>query len=142
MNATAKRRARANPEDNDEVNQAAMQQMMALAIMSAEDRLARLMVVRMEDEDWDDDDYSIDMAVELSLTHIRSMKDVKFKGYDDFTRQWFLAASAITLARKSFSRGTSIFGRCLDGLETMFAQAPEFVSYAGKMPAAGATGAG
>lgn len=136
MNATAKRRARANPEADDEVNQAAMQQMMALAIMTAEDRLTRLLAVRMEDEDWDDDDYSIDMAAELSLNHVRSMKGVKFKEYNEFTKQWFLAASAITLACKSFSRATSHFGRCLSGIERMFAQTPEFVWYAGKMPAA------
>lgn len=135
MNATAKCRELANPAADDKVNQAAMQQMMALAILSAEDRLARLLAIRLEDEAWDDDDASIDMAAELALCHIRRMKDMKFAGYNDFTKQWFIAASAVDLSRKSFSRAESHFGRALDGVNRMFSQAPEFVWYAGKLPA-------
>lgn len=133
MNATAKRRARANPASAAQNNEA-LQQMVRLSIARAEDELRRLVATRCDDPEWSDVDVNVDLAMELALSHVRRMKGSTFDGYSAFQEQWFLAAAAVSLGRQTFSRPTSFYGRLLQGVEAMFEQAVEFVEYAAHSP--------
>ncbi|WP_126312903.1 hypothetical protein [Delftia acidovorans] len=134
MNATAKRRARANPAASAENNEA-LQQMVRLSITRAENELRRLVAARCDDAEWNDVDVNVDLAMELALSHVRRMKGVTFDGYSAFQEQWFLASAAVSLGRQTFSRPASFYGRMLAGVEAMFEQAVEFVEYAAHSPA-------
>lgn len=107
-----------------------MQQMIALFIGRAEIELQRLLETRINDEEWDDQDADVDMAIKLTMTQLRRMKSMGFKCGADFTAEWFIARSAIALSIKAFSRPDSIFGQLLACKLTMFDEAANFMDYA------------
>ena len=105
------------------------QQVVALALGKAVSDLRRLIEIRCSDEQWDDADVDVDFAVELALTHIERMKELRFDAYDDFNHQWFKAAAAVNMGKKLFSRQDCWYSQSLAGTCSMFDQMAGLIEF-------------
>lgn len=127
MNTTAKTRARKAPA----VARPTFEQMTALALDRAEERLTWLISIRCEDEAWNDDDVNVDFAVELALMQIRRMKTEVVSDSSGFLTQWFRAGAAIELGCKAFSRDACHYRWSLESTCAMFTQVAGLVEFLG-----------
>lgn len=128
MNATAQPKKRASAAGEVELPSA--RQMIMLALAQAEHGLASLGQLRCHDEDWADCDVDVDNATELSLHHIRRMQAMDLHSYEGFDAEWYIAASAINLAKRSFSRSDCRYSRALECTCELFRVMAEAVEFA------------
>lgn len=108
------------------------QQLVTLALVSMEYSLQRLIDIRCHDEDWDDEDVSVDYVCELALSQIRIMQNMELKSSSHFERHWYQAASAMELASKVFSRKDCVYERCLKSVCSSFEKLAALVEFVEK----------
>lgn len=97
-----------------------MKQTMLASLAFVQASLERLVHIRCSDEDWDDSDVDVDYAVDLALRHIESLRRELPDDRDVFDRQWFMAAAAINLSVRAFSRADCHYYRALTGVQQKF----------------------
>lgn len=96
------------------------QQTMLAALAFVQSSLEWLVKTRLSDEEWDDDDVDVDYAVDLALEHIKGLRSNLPDDRDVFDRQWFMAAAAINLSVRAFSRTDCCYYRALTGVQQKF----------------------
>lgn len=104
-------------------------QFITLALAKAEHELKVLIDIRCRDDDWSDDDVSVDNVTELALSQIQAMKGMDFNGSDDFYQHWFRVGAAMELAQKAFSRQGCVYANLLRSICSMFEQAFAFAEF-------------
>ncbi len=104
-------------------------QAVALALAKAQADLECMIKIRCADEHWDDCDNDIDFAVELTASHIARMKTMDFADSSAFEAEWFKAAGALNLGRKTFSRSSCAFGMMLAHMCALFEQMAAMVEF-------------
>ena len=107
------------------------EQMTALALDKAQDRLKRLIEIRLEDKQWSDDDEDVDFAVSLALEHLVRMKESPPRDLGDFCTRWSRAAAIVNLGCKTFSRQKCHYQWCLEDSRAMFDQLADLVEFVG-----------
>ncbi|QKV52038.1 hypothetical protein [Comamonas antarctica] len=96
------------------------QQAMVTALSFAQYSLEGLVRTRCADKDWDDRDVDIDMSVDLALLQIKSMRASPPNERSEFETGWYMAAAAINLCVRTFSRPDTGYFRSLDALKKKF----------------------
>ena len=129
MNATAQRHRRATAAQDATLP--SIKQAIALALAMAEARLRCLISVRCNDEHWSEADLDVDNATEIALVQILRMKELGLEHSHEFDAQWFMAAAALNLAEKAFSRKDCAYARVLAGAVDVFRVLAEAVEFAG-----------
>lgn len=125
MNATAKPRARKAPA----AARPSFEQMLALVLDKAEDRLQRIIEIPREDQEWSDEDEDIDFAMSLALEQILQMKEHPPCDLGDFCTRWSRAAAVVNLGCKTFSRQRCHYRWCLEDSRAMFDQLADLVEF-------------
>lgn len=105
-------------------------QLIHLAIQMAENNITRLIDIRNNDDEWDDADVDVDMATELALEKVLSLKGKKFTEINDFLSKWYMAQSAMNLAKKAFSRENCWYSRILANSTELFDQMAHAIEFA------------
>lgn len=106
------------------------QQTMELALASVQRSMEQLVRMRLDDEDWSDDDVDVDFAVNMALSHIKRLRADPPTVPGSFDREWFQAAAVINLSVATFSRQDCSFANCLGYVKKQFevlAEAVDFV---------------
>lgn len=107
-----------------------MKQMMLASLVWVQASLEGLVHIRCNDDEWDDNDVDVEYAVDLALEHIKSLRQDLPDDRDLFDRRWFMAAAAINLSVRAFSRTGCHYYRALTGVQKKFdvlVSAVEFV---------------
>lgn len=125
MNATTKRLRRATAAPG----MPTFEQAVAVALARASESLVGLIEMRIVDDAWKDADVDVDFAVRLAHQQITQMQQTKFTQPGDFSTQWFMASSAVALAKKGFSRPDCIYARWLTGCMELFTQMNDMVDF-------------
>lgn len=97
-----------------------LRQTMLMALAIVQKSLEDLVDIRRKDEAWDDDDVDVDYAVGLALAHIKSLRANPPAGRNQFDHAWFMAAAAINLSVRVFSRTDCYYYRSLSGAKKRF----------------------
>ena len=108
-----------------------LRQTMLMALALVQESLEELLRIRCNDEAWDDDDVDVDYAVDLATEHIKSLRANLPDDRSKFDNRWFLAASAINLCVRSFSRKDCHYYRTLVGVKQQFEVLVEVVEFVG-----------
>lgn len=95
-------------------------QAMLTALAFVQDSLERLEHIRFNDEAWDEKDVDVDYAVGLALVHIKSLRATLPSDRAVFDNQWFMAAAAVALSARTFSRTDCHYFRALASLQKKF----------------------
>ncbi|MDR0226774.1 MAG: hypothetical protein LBI66_10160 [Burkholderiaceae bacterium] len=106
-------------------------QMMAIAILRAEQQLESLIDARGADRKWRDRDADVEMTAELCLAHIRRMKHMDFGQACDFDAEWLRTRAALALATRAFSRPRSCYGKRLACALHLFDEGARSVEFVG-----------
>ena len=105
-------------------------QMVALALVKAEQELQSLCRVRCNDEHWDEADVDVDYSIELAAAHIDRMKTMEFVNCHDFDAEWFKAGGALNMACKCFLRTDCVYARHLAHTAAMFEHMSSMIEFA------------
>lgn len=97
-----------------------VKQTMLTALEFVQSSLEDLVRIRCADENWDEEDVDIDCAVDLALAHIKALRVQLPDDRNEFDRQWFMAAAAINLSVRAFSRTDCHYYRTLTGVRQKF----------------------
>lgn len=130
MSATPKKQATPCLKQSDSVALPSWQQTMVTALAFVQYSLEGLARTRCDDKDWDENDVDIDMAVDLALLQIKGLRANPPAERMAFEAGWYMAAAAINLSVRAFSRPDSCYFRSLESLQKYFevlAAAVEFV---------------
>lgn len=96
------------------------QQSMALALAYAQNSLEHLVQLRCDDEDWNEDDVDVDLAIDLALLKIKEIRANPPAGIEDFEHGWYMAGAAVNLGMHAFSRHDSAYFRWLESVQRQF----------------------
>lgn len=122
-----------------------LQQTMLLALGQVDSSLEQLLYACAGDEGWDAKDFDVGCGVELAMLHIQRLQAELPSDRDTFERMWFMAAAAVNLGVKVFSRPGTRYHRLLITAQQQFevlAELVEFVDCAGRGPWVGGKSAG
>jgi len=92
------------------------QQLIALTIDKGYRDLLTLSKERVEDDNWDEKDVDVDMAIDLLLLRVSQLKEAPKLSQQEFESAWFEVGAVLNLAASSFSRPDSCYFRTLDAL--------------------------
>ena len=82
----------------------ATRQAARLAMVVVSNNLERLVEIRCDDEEWDEKDVCVDMAVDLALKMTRQLCAAQPATFDQMAFDWAQIYSIIDLANRAFSR--------------------------------------
>lgn len=106
-----------------------LQQTMVAALAQVQETLERLARIRFDDDEWSDTDVDVDCVVDLALAHVRRLRAELPSGRDAFEGLWFMAAAAINLGARAFSRPNTKYHRVLAGCQRQFEILAELVEF-------------
>lgn len=109
-----------------------MRQMMLLALEIVGNSLEAVALASRVDEAWNEDDVDVDYAVDLALTYVKSLRANLPEDINEFGRQWYMAASAINLSVRAFSRTDCYYYRSLVDAKKNFEVLVSVVEFAEK----------
>jgi len=106
-------------------------QVIALLIANAEHDLSCLRHIRDEDDEhWNDEDIGVELAADLVLDKVISLKAKAFAGSLEFETDWHKCTYTLELALNAFSRKDCHYHRALEGLHGLFTQGDGLVEFA------------
>ncbi|MFJ1020967.1 hypothetical protein WLX09_15765 [Bordetella bronchiseptica] len=108
----------------------ATRQAARLAMVVVSNNLERLVEIRCDDEEWDEKDVCVDMAVDLALKMTRQLCAAQPATFDQMAFDWAQIYSIIDLANRAFSRPETAYGRFLSYLASAFDVLGEMVELA------------
>ncbi len=120
MSATPRKQAKTCPKQADSIALPTWQQTMAAALAFVQNSMEQLVLIRIDDKEWDDGDVDVVWGVDLALAHIKRLRADLPTVRARFDDEWFKAAAAINLSVRVFSRPNSYYFRQLESVKNQF----------------------
>ena len=119
----------ANPQMQRMQSLPSVDQTMLMAIAYVQHTLEHLVLVRREDEEWDERDFDVDLAMGLALAHVRLLRAELPLDRSTFDNRWFMAGAAVNLSVRTFSRPDSPYFYWLTDVQRQFETLAELVEF-------------